>query len=390
MQKPFYACRILLFMAFLLVFHTSSSAQSMKRAWVRHFGKSDMSEARSILALPDGSALVAGYTMVPKSSRADAWLIKVDENGKKIWEKTYGGKGWDEFIQIKSAKNGDCLLAGWTDSQGAGKTDAWLMRININGEVLWQKTFGSKRWEEAQALLETSDEQIILATTFNPKKENDNIRVFKLNPNGEEVWHYDFSKGIGREVVHNMIELPNKNIILVGYTSQKPGEGRENGILVSLKPTGELAWEKQFGLPGMDALHDVSVTTEGELIAVGFCNQPKKSGQLRLLKISQKGEILLEKVMGGQNFDKGRTLCLLENGNIAVSGFTASEGMGKADTWTLIFDQNFDLKQKDVFGGEGKDLIRGMDRMPNGDIIVAGKIEFISFSTFLVIRYTSE
>ena len=370
---------------FLMLYSPDWANAQWKRDWVRHFGQSSVSEGRSIVALPDGNFVVAGYAIRPRSSRADAWLIKIDGEGKRLWERPCGGKGWDEFHYLALAQNGDLLAVGQTDSNSAGKSDAWLVRLNQAGEILWEKTYGSKRWEEAQAVASTKDNGALLATTFNPKGENDDIRIIKVDENGNELWHFDFSKGKKRENAHSLIELPNREIMFTGFCTHEKTE--EDGFLVKLSAKGELIWEKNYGKEAMDALHDVEVLPNGELLIVGFGSVKNKSADLRLLKLDTAGRVIKQVVQGGAKFDKGRSLALLKDGNIAITGLTASEGMGKSDTWTLVFNQDLELLWKESFGGEGRDIGKSVATTQSGEILVAGKIDFLTLSTFLVIKY---
>jgi hypothetical protein len=76
----------------LVIFSNQIAKAQFERDWVRYFTKSSLSEARSIIELSDKSLLVAGYSIRVRSAKADAWLVMVDDSGKRLWEKSYGGK----------------------------------------------------------------------------------------------------------------------------------------------------------------------------------------------------------------------------------------------------------------------------------------------------------
>ncbi len=377
-----------LFIFFLFLFSSQVAPAQFERDWVRYFTKSSLSEARSIIELSNENLLVAGYSIRPRSARADAWLILLDQSGKRLWEKSYGGKGWDEFVEIVEADNGDWVAIGWTDSEGAGKTDAWLVRISPTGELLWEKTFGDKRWDEGQSICKTSDGGFVLGMTFNPKRENNDFRLIKVNASGDELWRHEIT-GVNRENAHGIRETADSTIVFAGFTGSK-GLGREDGLLAKLSPNGKLLWEKTFGTSNLDAFHDFVELPNKDLVAVGFSRSHEKNGDLWLVKTDKDGNLLDEFRFGGNKFEKGRSVVMMPNSQFAVTGFTTSEGMGKADTWALVFDFDFKLKWKGVFGGEERDSARSIVATKDGGFALAGKIDFSSVGAFLIIKYILE
>ncbi|HRU40087.1 MAG TPA: hypothetical protein P5511_09430, partial [Candidatus Goldiibacteriota bacterium] len=89
--------------------------------------------------------LACGYSSSYNGRKdSDAYLLKVSEDGKKEWEKTYGGESWDIFYSINPVKGGYCL-AGYTSSSGAGRTDIYVIKVDSKGDCVWAKTYGAER-----------------------------------------------------------------------------------------------------------------------------------------------------------------------------------------------------------------------------------------------------
>lgn len=174
----------------LLLFSTCSySYAQYERSWVRHYGNTLISESRGILDLSDGSLLVAGYTIREGSFRADAWLIKLDPlTGQKVWENKYGEKNWDEVTAVIETSDHHLMVLGWTHSKKGKRTDSWLMRLDIDGNVVWEKFYGDNRWDEAYSIVETQDGDFAIAASVNKKNENDDIHIFKVDKEGELLW----------------------------------------------------------------------------------------------------------------------------------------------------------------------------------------------------------
>jgi len=122
--------------------------------WEKSFGGSGIDHGYGVIAARDGGVYIAGDTNSDDQDigRAigvtDAWLLKLDADGNMEWEQTYGGSDFDSVLSIKSCQNGDLLLIGNTKSSDAvgvniaGENDLWLLRCNPSGQVIWQKNFG--------------------------------------------------------------------------------------------------------------------------------------------------------------------------------------------------------------------------------------------------------
>jgi hypothetical protein len=92
----------------------------------------------------------------------DLLVIKTDLSGNVLWSKTYGGALYDGATEIQSLSDGNFLIAGRTESFGNGSSDAYLLKINEIGDLLWSKTYGGTDFESAYSLTETSDDGIML------------------------------------------------------------------------------------------------------------------------------------------------------------------------------------------------------------------------------------
>ena len=103
--------------------------------WDKAFGGIEAEVANSIIQTEDGGYALAGYTESKGAGRYDAWAIKLDENGEMAWDKTFGGSNEDVARCIIQAEDGGYALAGYTESKGAGRYDAWAIKLDENGNL---------------------------------------------------------------------------------------------------------------------------------------------------------------------------------------------------------------------------------------------------------------
>ncbi|USS40484.1 hypothetical protein NF865_09305 [Thermococcus aggregans] len=173
--------------------------------WQKTFGGSESKndEAYTIAIAENGDIIVAGFTASFGDVWGDVWVLRLDENGNVKWQKTYGGEWSDVAYAVDIANNGDIIVAGWTESFGAGGKDVWVLRLDKNGNVKWQKTYGGSSWNRAYAIAIAPNGDIIVATHY----------LLRLGPDGELKWAIELG---GPNTEPDIKVLPEKTGILVG------------------------------------------------------------------------------------------------------------------------------------------------------------------------------
>jgi len=153
--------------------------------WTKTFGGSDYDDARSIIQTDDGGYAVTGFTVSEDTGDKDVWVIKLDKNGNKVWDRTFGGTSEDWANSIIQTKDRGYMVAGWTSSMGAGKTDVWVIKLNRRGDLVWDRTFGGSKDDEAHSIIQTDDEGYAVAGWTESKGAgNSDVWVIKLDKNG--------------------------------------------------------------------------------------------------------------------------------------------------------------------------------------------------------------
>jgi len=226
----------------------------------------------SINLTSDGGYISAGF--IDLASR-DVRLIKLDANGNKVWEKAYGGSGFEDCVAgIVELSNGDYIFTAWSTSYGAGRDDFWVVRIDKNGNMVWDKTFGGTGMEDPEAMIRTSDNYLII-TGFTTSYGSGGVDVWvlKLDTNGNLIWSKTFG-GVGNERAHwsgGLKEIPGEGYVIVGETNSY-GDGDKDIYILKIDPDGNLIWQKTYGGSFEDCARSVDLTPDGGLIVAGYTN----------------------------------------------------------------------------------------------------------------------
>ncbi|MFC2042074.1 M24 family metallopeptidase [Chloroflexota bacterium] len=150
---------LVLFLLFLgvMTLPASSALAQSPTFWAKTYGGADSENPRCIEQTSDGGYIVAGYTESFGAGDEDIWVIKLASNGDVEWQKTYGGSDVERARSIQQTTDGGYIVAGYTMSFGAGEGDFWLLKLTSNGNVEWQKTYGGSDWDLARCIRQTSD-----------------------------------------------------------------------------------------------------------------------------------------------------------------------------------------------------------------------------------------
>lgn len=197
-----------------------------------------ISEAFDVHETGDGNFIIAGYTRtgVFGYDPEDAYLIKIDGLGKVIWSREYGGSADDRAYSVDMTSDGGYILAGWTESYGAGKKDIYVIKTDADGEKEWEKFYGGAYHDEARSIVQTSDGGYIITgfTSEGDDEISEDLIVLKLNSDGEKEWEKRYG-GMREEIGCEVIETSDHSYIVAGYTHSY-GEGWNDCYVIKLEP----------------------------------------------------------------------------------------------------------------------------------------------------------
>jgi len=170
---------------------TSEAASSHTNTWIRTFEGSDYGAFFDIVLTPDGNALAVGTTnhlhFPPYSG--DALFMKLSLDGDVLWEKTWGGEDYEQAWAVSLAEGGGFYIFGETDSYGAGDRDFFLLKITEDGTEEWYKTYGYAYREWPYGMLQLSNgDLLIYGFTESVITRERNQYVLRLGKDGSILW----------------------------------------------------------------------------------------------------------------------------------------------------------------------------------------------------------
>jgi uncharacterized repeat protein (TIGR01451 family) len=319
--------------------------------WRKVIGGSLREEPSSFQYNTDGSIVVLGLTtssdgdITNQHGAVDIWVCKLDISGNLLWQKCFGGSNVDLPSTIIKATGGGYIFSGETESSNGditlnrGGGDAWVVKIDETGAIVWQKTLGGTKSDGTDSdnnvldLIESPDGSILFCTETNSNDGNvigyhgngassaTDIWLIKLSSVGDIIWNNCFG-GIEADYGGSCKILPSGEIYLLGMTDS----------------------------PELPSFHDAGSGIGSDIY---FC------------RISSTGTLLLEKCFGGSTEDYSVNL-LLNNGDgsCVIAGETESNdgdvvghhgAPGNFDIWVFKIDAAGNIIWQKTLGGSSDD-----------------------------------
>ena len=341
---------------------------------MKNFGGSNGEAARSIQQTTDQGYIIAGNSnsndgdVGGNSGQFDAWVIKLDENGELEWEKNFGGSDNDAAYSIQQTANQGYIVAGFSNSNDGdvggnnGGSDFWIIKLDEDGVLVWEKNFGGSGDDEAYSIQQTTDQGYIIAGS---SESNDgdveanngeaDFWVVKLDIDGALVWENNFG-GSSEENSFSIQQTTDQGYIVAGFSNSNDGDvgGNKGDIdvwVIKLDMNGALVWENNFGGSYMESAESINQTADNGYVMAGYSfsmngdfgvnNGSLGFSDLWVAKLTEDGELEWGKNFGGSEREVARSVQKTADQGYIVTGYSKSddgdvdENIGSHDVWVL-------------------------------------------------------
>lgn len=358
------------------------------------YGSSYSDVATSIFQTSDGGYMVGGYTWAfisLTSEPTDYWIMKLDTDQEIIWSKIYGSTGREYAYSVKETSDDGYIVAGHSRKKlygdldyGGNYWDFWILKLDQGGNILWNKTFGGPGYEKANAILETIDGGYLVAgfaTSYGPggmdsgvifRESKKNVWVLKLDSEGNQVWEY-LAGGMGEDGALAACETPDGKYMISGFDSSVD-KGNYDFLVLRLDASGNEEWYKTYGGVHAENAYAIKEAPDHGYIVVGDTwSYGNGNTDIWALKLDVSGNQVWQATFGGEKFERAYAVDTTTGDSAyIIAGYTSSFGAGDNDGLILKLDSDGNKLFHQTVGGEGTDFLFSVDETDTGDIIAAG------------------
>ncbi len=351
---------------------SADNSSAPKMEWEKTFGGSSSDFANSVGQTTDGGYIMVGATDSYGAGSRDVYLIKTDASGNEEWEKTFGGSGWDFAYSVEQTTDGGYIMAGTTGSYGAGSYDVYLIKTDASGNKEWEKTFGGSGWDNAYSVEQTTDGGYIMAGTTDSYGAGwEDVYLIKADASGNEEWEKTFG-GSSWDNAYSVEQTTDGGYIMAGNTGSY-GAGSYDVYLIKTDASGNKEWAKTFGGSGWDDAYSVEQTTDGGYIMAGTTGSYGAGLEdVYLVKADASGDKEWEKTFGGSSSDFAYSVEQTTDGGYIMAGTTGSYGAGSYDVYLIKTDASGNKEWEKTFGGSSSDFAYSVGQTTDGGYIMAG------------------
>jgi outer membrane protein assembly factor BamB len=337
--------------------------------WIRTFEGPDYGAFFDIILTGDGNVLAVGATnhvhMPPYSG--DVLLMELTLDGDVLWERTWGGDGYEQAMSVALAGDGGAYIFGETDSHGTGGRDFFLLKVSEDGSEEWFKTYGGSGREWPYGMLRLSNGDLLIYGFTEPGTGGDRDQyALRLGPGGEVIWEYTVA-GPGEELVIDAIATAEGNLVLAVIVE-------EDGQLVELDADGHVLWTKRYELAGWQYASQIAQTNDGGFLLAGFSmsSGSRRQADTWLARCTPAGELAWETSFGDAAHDDYATsLIRLKNGTYLIGGIGNGMLLSRVDQEGNVLGRQ-SLVGQAVYGADG------LVELEDGGYLVSGFVQIIN------------
>jgi hypothetical protein len=297
----------------------------------------------------------------------DYHILKLDQQGQKVWDKYFGGSKHDYLTSSIATQDGGNLLAGTSFSNTSGDkkdnnlggSDVWLIRLNETGEELWQKTLGTKSNDEASTVVQSTDLGFFIAGNINDNKKlfgSKDVFVSKIDKNGKLIQTIILG-GKSLDEVTDMIPTPDGGAVLVVYSKSGKSENLNNP---------EIQNSSQISNSQNETVRAELISAVKTFI--GKSEQNFGEGDFWLIKLDKTSNIEWQKTYGGSGDDHPKSIVFIDSGYL-VTGESRSNSSGNkkenikegTDIWVLSLDKSGNEIWQKSYDFGNRDVVMSLD-----------------------------
>jgi len=335
--------------------------------WKHLYGRPSNTETLTdVKQTADGGYIAVGSTF---SYEADPgveylWVVKTDAEGDTLWTKVFGNGGGDDAASsVVITQNGNFVIVGETASYSQDGLDAWILKLDSNGDTIWTKTFSGNNADIAKSVIIDKKGRYIVAGHTKGATGIWDALLLKYDADGNLLWDRTYG-GTNLEKMNDLCQTEDGNYLLTGYTTSF-GVDSEDLYLIKADENGDTVWTKTYGGPADQNGHGIDMLPDGGAIVAGWTGTFLSASDIWLLRVDADGDTLWTKTYHYGDWDQANKVIRTFNGGFLLSG--------KAKGNFMVMKTSDDGSVQWIENSLSNSVGLGIEQNAEGDFVVAGQ-----------------
>ncbi len=344
--------------------------------WERTYGEAIPGSVSAAVLTQDGNIFAAGRIKRDGGNNLDLLLLKIDAKGDVLWKQSYGHDGLEQAEDIIGTKDGGTYLCGYTVTATATGVDMYVVRVDAKGELLWEKNYGEAEADYCKAIALTEDGGlVILGSTLMADYKTFEINLLRIDAEGEPVWQ-KIIKGDGAKSTHaNAIATAKNGNVYIGGSVDVQGQGKTDMYLARMDLNGKILWENTYSSEAVDSLETILVDPNGELFLAGRVSAEDGGENMVLMKVNANGKLLWSQNYPDKDevYEGAFALVQAAGGGVYMGGYSSVNDRGEmGDIILKRLDSSGKLLWNKAYGGKESEYASALIRAQDGGLFLGG------------------
>jgi CubicO group peptidase (beta-lactamase class C family) len=359
--------------------------------WFKTYGGDQDNVGWDALLADDGGFFIVGTTNLEfePEQQGDIYLIRTNAAGEILWEKTYGGQGYEEGVTAFQTSDGGLIISGMTNSFGAGGMDVYLIKVDQDGNELWSKTFGGPLDEMAGAWPMDDGGYILGGNIVDPNDVvadpgapgyggfagRSNIYLARTDADSNELWSCTFG-GENNVLAGGAVQTPDGSVLILATIVYFPDSG-DDILLLKVDENGNEVWSRTWEQGTLSA-EDLIETSDGNYLISASYTPPEitdhSEADFLFIKVDPEGNEIWTSIFGAPGvIDYGAMLVEAADGGYVAAGGTGRSLLEWDEDIVLIkINENGQLLWQQIIETDTHNMFGTMFQHPDGGYVIVG------------------
>lgn len=353
--------------AFLILILSPAGDARAQATFFKTIGGLSYSEAYAITNSGDGGYVLTGR--VGASFNDDVYVVRTTAFGDTVWARRLAAPGNEYGYSVCAAGDGGFVVAGFGNGMGAGENDVILLKLSATGSVLWARTIGGVRNEQAYRVQRTSDGGFIIGG-YSSEAISNRFLLIRTDAAGATLWIRTYGGDAGDQA-YALCQTTDGGFALAGRTSSFGG-GTFKLFVVKVDAAGTPLWSRAYGGASTDEASDILPMADGGLLVAGRTfSSGAGSGDVFLVRTDAAGAVQWSRTIGGAGSEDRTSILPAAGGGYILTATTGSFG-GFNDLWLVRTDDTGTPLWSRTFGGASLESAYGVALATDGGFALAG------------------
>ena len=367
-MKQTYLYKLFLLNIFLLPFTVNGQI-----TFETTFPTTKHESGRDVLQTSDGGFMIAASNETNLTNDRDIMIFRTDNLGNFLWKKSYGGNLPEYPSGMLKAADGNYFIVGYSQSFGGGDYDHYLLKVNSAGDSLMEKVYGGWGNEELKEIIATADGNYVMVGASNSvtsSLSNNNIQLIKIDIDGNVIWSKNYGDA-SYESARSVKLCADGGFVILGKRVNP--SGNSSMFLIKTNSVGDSLWSQIYSGPASLEGKFVVVNADGSYTMAVDDSSAISDSDVRIMKVDPTGNVVLwNKLYSGTDKDITKMIQTTSDGGYIVTAMSRSFGWNNPDYWILKLNSLGDTVWAKNFGGSDHEHCYVVRQTSDGGYIVVG------------------